>query len=284
MALSDLERLFSTLLRQSGGQHVQGWDSWLLAAAQTELKRDAADAAAFVEANRVRLWNAFLARNEELKRTKGFPALIVVNDRSRLFRIAGPEDSGSKATATVLRDRFQIIRFIDSLSYRQFEYLGAVLSKYVGARNIHVTPSGNEGGVDFYADVPAWGRSDIFHSPHKSFRVVGQSKFYTDRVGVAKSRELCKVLDAIRHRDVKMEPRVPGWFKDARGPIMGVIVAPYGFQSGLLEDCHQHGIMVADGIDVAHSIAGSRAFKDERSKNRAVNDILLAALADVGCI
>ena len=282
MAISEQERLFFSLTRISGGSRVYGWDSWLLGQAVTVLRKSALDAEAYVEANRVRVWNAFKARNAEHVRAKHLPAFLVEDELSRLFRVPGPADASSRLDAEVLRDRVDIVRFVDGLNHRQYEYLGAVVAKAVGASHTFVTPSGNEGGVDFYAEIPTWGGSGIFHSPDKKLRVVGQSKYYSDRVGVAKSRELSRVLQDIRHRGINMEGRVPDWFHLAKGPIVGVIVAPFGFQSGLVEDCDQHGIMVADGFDVAHAIAKSRWFRSARASRRTVPQILALALAEAG--
>jgi hypothetical protein len=280
MALSEQERLFLSLFRTSGGPQVYSWEGWLTDSALSLLNKTKLEAEAYVEGNAHRLWNAFRKANDDYLRVRNTPALIVVEDENRLFRIPGPDDAKDRREKEVLRDRNKVIQFIDGSGHRKFEYIGAILAISIGAKRTYVTPSGNERGVDFYAEVPIWGSSRVFHSPHNAMRIVGQSKFYSSKIEFSKSKEFVGVLSDIRHRNPEIVARGPKWFYELQGPIVGIIVSACGFQSGSIQQCQEHGVLYADTIDVAHTIAGSRWFRSIKSRNGSVQDALAAAIRD----
>ena len=175
-----------------------------------------------------------------------------------------------------------MLRWIDGLNDRKFEYLGAAMAVFLGASQYFVTEKKGDGGVDFYALVPNWGASVLLHSPRKYIRMVGQSKYYQDTVQVDQAKLMVKTVEDIRTLTIDMAHRLPTWFVAGKGPIVGVMVAPFGFQSGAVSQAHSNGILLADSVEGAESIILSRRYKRERGLGRKPTDILGAAMLEVG--
>lgn len=165
------------ILRQDLGAVVVSHQDVLHRAAVEINKMSSAEADAFVDANATRYWNDLCKVSEALG-DRGIQCLIdVIDNPSRRFRTT---DCGLRASATKrdracglrLPTRASILRMIDGLNDRQYEALACVASKAIGASRTHLTPPGNEGGIDFLALIPgAWpiahlSRSRPSHSHH----------------------------------------------------------------------------------------------------------------------
>ena len=128
----------------------------------------------------------------------------------------------------------------------------------VGATRTYLTQPGNEGGVDFFALIPAPGRCHLFSGTSGPLRIVGQSKRYDSPVEVGRVRDFITTLENVKKRQPSVESHVPNWFRTARGAIVGWIIAHRGLQSGALQMAVDHGIVVADSLDMAEIVTLSR--------------------------
>lgn len=245
------------------------------------MERDDAERAA--NSRKRRLWTEFAKADDELSKRGCVRIFEGIDERSLIFRSPSlPFDAKGSTTRFLYEDRHLVIRWLDNLGNRKFEFLGAALTWFLGARKFEVTAGGNDGGVDFYALVPNWGKTSVIHSPQKYFKVVGQSKYYNGPVGVDPTKLLIKTVEDIRSYTVEMAPRLPTWFVESKGPVVGMIVAPHGFQSGAITKANFNGIMLADNIDVAEAIISSRAYRLKRALKIAPHHVLEAALTTVG--
>jgi hypothetical protein len=153
---------------------------------------------------------------------------------------------------------------IDALTGREYEALACVAMKVVGASEITLTPSGTEGGIDFFALMRSPARCHLFAGSTNPIRLVGQSKKYTRQVGADKMKEFLETIDEVKHRgEPKTERVVPPWFHATRGPIVGCMIAHRGFQSGATSRARNHGIITADSLDIAEMLALSRGIPDD---------------------
>jgi hypothetical protein len=259
-----------------------GFETWLVEAfVAMGSERD--DAERTASSRKRRLWTEFAKADDELAKRGCGRIFERVDDRSLIFRTPGlPSDVKGSTKRFLYEDRHVVIRWLDNLGDRKFEFLGAALTWFLGARRFKVTTGGNDGGVDFYALLPSWGNTSVIHSPHKYIRIVGQSKYYAGPVGVDAAKLLIKTVEDIRSYTVEMAPRIPTWFVECRGPVVGMIVAPNGFQSGAITKSNFNGIMLADNIDVAEAIIHSRAYRLKRSLKITPHEVLEAALTAVG--
>jgi hypothetical protein len=281
MAISDQDRLFENLTRSIDQSGVLSFLSWLEESAQDVLRKDATASAAYASANASRLWTHFQKMNNELLVRHRIAAFDIVDLRNRMFVVNGTSNPADRST-WLRSHRAAILRWIDAGTDRKFEYVGAMVAHLCGARRTLVTPRGNEGGVDFYALVPVWGTKGVMYSPERYLKIVGQSKRYSSRMAVDKAREHTQVVASIRHRSTGMDARLPVWFKQTQGPVVGAIVAWRGFQSGATSECHDHGIVTIDAIDLAETILNSRQYNRERGMGKTTAQILDAAIAEVG--
>jgi hypothetical protein len=138
-----------------------------------------------------------------------------------------------------------------------------VALRFVGATETVLTPPGNEGGVDFFALLPAPGPCRLFSGGSHPLRIIGQSKKYLSAVQVGKFDENLKTIDEVNHGgEPKTEQFVPPWFHAVRGPIVGLMIAHTGFQAGAETRARKHGVIVADSLDVAEMLALSRGIPE----------------------
>ncbi|WP_353163320.1 restriction endonuclease [Salinisphaera shabanensis] len=266
--ISDKERIIRWFYRQDWPEGELLFPSQLYQASRKVLGKLPQDAERYVHANQTRLWNA-LKKQQKLDISLGRYCLFRITDNSGMKAIWRRSlGIGTLSTATLRietrwRARPHLLAAIDVLSDRQYEALGCVTSKLVGADYIHLTPPGNEGGIDFLCRIPAPARTHIFGGAHSPIRVVGQCKKYKSKVGVEKIRDFAKTLDDVRHRAQHLEQIVPHWFRSTPGPVIGWVIGHSGFQSGAVTISNNHGIVLSNSIDLGEVIATSKSFYED---------------------
>jgi len=162
---------------------------------------------------------------------------------------------------------------IDGLNDREYEALACVSLGLVGASETFLTPPGNEGGVDFFALLPSLGRCHLFAGGHYPLRIIGQSKKYASAVEAGEFKEFLTTIEEVKHGgQSKTEKIVPPWFRAAYGPIVGLVIAHSGFQSGAETRARQHGVITADSLDMAEIVALSRAIPEHLGSGGRAND------------
>jgi hypothetical protein len=143
--------------------------------------------------------------------------------------------------------RAAAISWINDLnSDRNFEYMGGLLMKKLGASQVHVTPKGNEFGIDFLAIAPAFSRSNIFLSAERGVRVVGQAKYYSSAVSREKIQAFNDVMNSIRNNKAELTSVLPAWFRSSPAPLIGCFLAHSGYQSGARTSAEQNGYLLFD--------------------------------------
>jgi hypothetical protein len=261
------------------------FDDLLLQAVKSALGKSDMDAEAYVYPNRTRYWSELLQRldtDPQLGRTP----LFEVRDRaSRRIRwslgdVANARSVKDKRLAARLSARPVILGTIDLLSDRQFEALGCVICQYAGATHTKLTPRGNEGGIDFFAQIQIHAKCHVFGGYHRPLRIVGQAKKYQDPAHVDKVKEFVTTLDEIRNQNPSVEGLVPAWFRAGSGPIIGWFVAHSGVQSGGITKARNHGIIVSDSLDLAEVAVLSRYLDDSFSPEQRAN-VLLQQVKDL---
>jgi hypothetical protein len=166
---------------------------------------------------------------------------------------------------TSLQSRPTILSGIDTLDDRQYEALGGVISRLIGANAVFLTRRGNEGGIDFFASIHVYGSSHLFSGISSPVRVIGQSKKYKNPVQVDKIKEFIQTVQDVKNYRDEVRKHVPPWFRTARGPIVGWIIAHSGFQSGAQSRANTDGIVLSDSTDLAEIAALSRQLPRNQS-------------------
>jgi hypothetical protein len=129
---------------------------------------------------------------------------------------------------------------------RDYEFLGGLIMKKLGATKLHVTPRGNEFGIDFLAITPAFSRSNIFLSADRGVRIVGQAKYYSHPVPREKIQAFNDVMNSIRSNKQELTGVLPAWFRSSPAPLIGCFVAHNGYQSGARTSAEQNGYLLFD--------------------------------------
>lgn len=102
-------------------------------------------------------------------------------------------------------------------------------------------------------------RSHLFRGSGHPLRIVGQCKKYDRAIEESKAKEFVETIQTVKYRgEAKIERLVPGWFHATRGPIVGVLIARSGFQAAADTKARNHGLVVADTLDLAEIAALSK--------------------------
>lgn len=231
--------------------------------AQDVLGKDAMDAEAYAQANLNRRWSDVLALHDELKQKGAAPLLVDVDSSARTGKyLAMHPGHGALPRFRIIRcgSRSSLLRGIDALNNREYEALACVVSSCAGADKVHLTPPGNEGGIDFFALIRNPAHCHVFSHSRSPLRIVGQCKKYSGPVGVDKVRQFIQTISSVCNQSPLTEAHVPTWFRSASGPVVGWIVGHNGFESGAHTLAQNHGIVLSDSLDLAEICAQSRRF------------------------
>lgn len=252
---SEKQKIIRWLYRADIPDGEINFDELLERAVAIALSKDAASSTDYVAANAKRIWNFVLAEMQENRKLGVSPIMHSISStplrRSTWYPVEAecPVDQLQKYVK--LKTRPRMLRAIDSLTHRQYEAAGIFLSRLVGADRVLLTPSGNEGGVDFFARLIHPSYTHLFAGNASPLRIVGQSKKYEGAVTVDRVRDFITTLNDVRHLAVRMAELIPSWFKDSRGPIVGWIISHNGFQSGAEVMANNHGILLSNSLDMA---------------------------------
>ncbi|HSE19283.1 MAG TPA: restriction endonuclease [Pyrinomonadaceae bacterium] len=250
----------------------------LLASAASEaLGLSGMENAAYVASNSSRIWSA-LQLEQDLREREGVNPILEMIDvvrkcrwHSILLGVAPPAEMRRRLR---LRSRPAMIERIDNLTWRQYEALGCVVSQLCGASQVHLTPPGNECGIDFFATVTVNGNNHVFSGSRTPLRIVAQCKKYESRVDVEKIKSFNDTLGDLRKKEPKVTALTPAWFQLTRGPIVGWVIAHKGFKSGAKTRAHNHGILLSDTIDLAEIAALSRDLPESMTTNERADELI----------
>lgn len=253
--------------------NVMTLEELLVQAAQELHGLDTSASLRFASTHKVKAWNALVDAMER-DRNRGVLELFGLDDITRV-RLTIQSMQLVSCTRrqihdrTRLRQRAAVLRAIDDLDDRQYEAFCCSILEYVGAVTTSLTPPGNEGGVDAFALArqPTIGHL-IFHET-KPIRLVLQMKKYASAVKVDKIRDFSNVLQHVRNRNPATERHTPYWFRNARGVVGGMLIAHSGFQSGVVSQAADEGIVLLDSVDLAEFFSQCKRLSAYLTKERA---------------
>lgn len=208
------------------------------------------------------IWNKFKQQQElDIGRNRN-PPLCCVDDL--LYSCHLPSQSRFHAVTqqdslNLLKARPLIIKLLDEFNSRQYEGAICVALLLAGAKKVHLTPEGNEGGVDFFALIEGATGTHLFGKSTQAVRVVGQTKKYENRETITRFNCFPTILNNVQHLTGRVVEVMPSWFRVERGPIIGLYLAHSGFQSGVIDAAARHGIVLADAVDIAEMCCMSNA-------------------------
>ncbi|MGV9102891.1 MAG: hypothetical protein ACOC3C_02090 [Candidatus Thorarchaeota archaeon] len=251
---SDIERVMRWFYRRTFTSRTYTFDDLLLDAAFSVLGKAPMDAHAFVHRNANMYWTKVVERMQEEARLGRTPLFDIVDRSSR--RIAWPPARYSlghknKRVFRRLFNRPEALQAIDALTDRQYETFPCLLVEVAGRNLHHLTPHGDEWGVDFFATVRNPSQLSVFDGYRVPIRIVGQCKKYNSPLQVGAVKEFSRTLDGLRNRKRELEKHVPAWFRASSGPIFPWIICHSGFQSGARSLAQDEGMVASDSVDLA---------------------------------
>lgn len=210
-----------------------------------------------------RYWNALLKKMDQDRHQGLVPLFDVIHDQSKRLRWYAATRNGrtgrAARNAKLSRTRPAILKQIDALSSRQFEALGCVLCDLLGAEKTHLTPAGNEGGIDFFAALALRTDSHIFHGAKGRLRIIGQCKKHDRPAEPELLRSFTETINEVKNVSPSIEGIVPDWFRTRGGPVVGWLISHAGTTSGAATKAKNHGFLVSDALDCAEVVCLSRA-------------------------
>lgn len=278
-------QLLDWLLRQDL-VGVHSCESLLTRATQDCFKYDPFSAAAYAEANKAEFWNFVVKVNEQHTARGVSSSFSIQSSETRSFHCyPAPEELRGRARLNAIRvqDRPAILRMIYDLTDREYEAMSCVLLEAIGATRVNLTRKGTEGGIDAFGLIEHARASHLLGSIHHPLRVVVQSKMWNEPIGPDPMKVFLQTLHELKEGgQPKTNAVVPGWFKEARGAMIGLIVSHKGFQSGADSRSRSQGILIADSIDVAEVIALRRSLygSDGRDKIKACSSRIKELIAE----
>lgn len=222
----------------------------------------------FAYRSRRNIYNHLLQRNDALVRLGGLSTFEVgAGD----LQVSWSKGSSIKPKHTEwLRLRSVIADWLHGLDDTGYELAAGVLMQSLGASRVHVTPHGNDFGIDFLAIIPAHCSSELFVSGSKGVRIVGQSKKYNSAVAREKIQAFNSIMSSVRDNKHELIAVIPGWFRGSSSPLLSCYVAHSGFQSGSSTMAGQHGHVMLDTLQMAEILARNKTSQFRYSDNEIV--------------
>lgn len=275
--MSELSVILEKLFRRSYPARFR-LDEAIASVVPGVLGCDQIEAEAYAERMKQRIWSRLIRRLDEEANKGIYPTFKVIDaDRFELAwfpMMKEDDDSQLKQKKLRLACRGEILNYIDEdeVSSRAYEALGCVICQLAGASRWHLTPPGNEFGIDFLAVLPSFGKTHLFPHAHKQIRIVGQSKKWSSRIKRDEVRLLADTLDDIRKRNQRIfeSTILPPWFVSAKGLLVGCMIAHSGTQSGGHDIANDRGIIMADSRDIAEIAALSRKWNSALGSQGAI--------------
>lgn len=282
--MSEKKKIFDGLYRYELGNGNVDFRTLLSSLATVCLAKSALDADTFADANLTKYWN-WLLREFDAQKSRGLlPYYETVGSNTRVLtcacsRLCSAIDAADRRAGELGLARPHLLRQIDQLTDRQYEALACVTCDALGTARHHLTPPGNEGGIDFVASMRVSNRSHLFSAPSKEIRLIGQCKKYTTPVAVDRLDQFIETMHNVRYRSERVRPHLPAWFESGRGPIVGWIISHSGYQSGAVDEAQKHGIILSDSLDIAEVIAQSEMFHPNASPSARADALITSCQA-----
>ena len=263
--MSEKKDLFAALHRTELATGNISFRQLLSSLAESVLAKSRTDADAFADANLRKYWN-WLAKEVDNHSERGLTPYFTLAGSgvyaisSACESLRASSDIESQKRGSMALSRPAILRKIDAMTDREYEALACIACSAIGSGNTHLTPPGNEGGIDFFATLSIKTGAHVFSAVGAELRIVGQCKKYASPVAVDKLEQFITTMQNVRHRSERVRRHIPAWFADARGPILGWVMSHSGFQTGAADEAKSHGIIVSDTLDIAELLSLSDTF------------------------
>jgi hypothetical protein len=265
---SNKKIFFDWLYRSQFRDEILFFDDILGEAAVKCFGMDSLSAEAFVTGAKVRFWNWTIQCCEADRKLGLTPIFDIIDKESRKVIWLPYSAKLGRRESLKLSSRPRILREIDKVNDRQYEALACVVGRLLGATKWHLTPKGNEGGIDIFLAIPRPQLDHIFGGTHVPLRIIGQTKQYNAPVQVGAIREFITAISDVRSTSYKLRKIVPPWFYGSQGPVIGWFVAHSGLQDGAQDICKNHGIIYSSSVDLAEIAAYSRGLPEFEAPSR----------------
>lgn len=164
--MSEKKNIFAALYRTEVNAGNLDFRQMLSSIAESALLKSRADADAFADANLRKYWN-WLKKDADTHATRGLTPFFSLASggaysiSAACHALMASTDAACQTRGTLAMSRPFVLRQIDAMTDREYEALACVACTAIGSHRTHLTPPGNEGGVDFFATLSIKTRTHV---------------------------------------------------------------------------------------------------------------------------
>lgn len=269
--MSEKQILHNFLIKNHFNDGILNFETVLEQAGKKAFNKNGIDLSLFIQNTLKRHWNNTLKLIYEDEKRDLVPVFKIVNKNTKLIEYNNNSSKGYKAKLN--RDRVDFLNEIDLINDREYEALCCVVLKNLGANNILLTPYGNECGIDFVGTIKFSKSAHFLFGVNGPIRIIGQSKFYWQKVSVKEIKEFDSTISDIQRLSPKVSSILPDWFKKEKGPIIGWFIAHSSFQSGANDRSKNFGFINSDSRVLVEILSKSKKFYPTRDTAYRVNKL-----------
>lgn len=251
MRTSELRIVLDYLYRHEYSDEILDFQGLVYDAIVSHLERDPVLASHRTNAEIKSLWNTYIKEHNKDISAQIVPLFDIIDKPNMKVRWIGSECSHvENRKRHHYKPRPQLYRLIDGLTPREYEALAYILCKLMGAENVQLTDEGNEGGVDFIAQIRFSESAHFIFGTKGPVRIIGQSKKYSTSVQKSAVKEFITTLNDVHNLSYRVGEILPTWFRTNSGPIIGWHISHSGHQSGALDYAKNYGILTSSSKEL----------------------------------
>lgn len=153
--------------------------------------------------------------------------------------------------------RKKILKLIQEMKWRDFEFLCKHLLEINKITPAGVTSKVKEGGVDFYGLLQMDRFSTGVLLKDVKIRIIGQAKRYSNVVGEEKVRNFWTHYKEFSSGEGRAIKKLPKWFTQPQAPVLGFLITTSKFSRDAKEYAKKRDIILRDGEQVVEDLIKS---------------------------
>lgn len=279
MPVSEARNIFNFFHRSKYEDKVYDFRDLLKRAILAEYTTNTIEAERLTDTKINRIWNSYVREYYNDLQNNIVPIFDIIDQHDKKVKWIGI--NGSKINPRkkyLFKFRPDLYGYIDRITDREYEALACFICKALGANNVFLTNSGNEGGIDFLATIKFSREAHFIFGIKGPLRIVGQCKKYSKKDQIGHMKEFAQTLNHVYNLSYKPGEILPSWFKASSGPIIGWHIAHSGHQSGALDFAKNYGILTSSTKEIVDIICKSRYLINSNNKLETIRDEVFKVL------
>lgn len=263
MSIGDNTKILNYMYRTEYNDAIYDFEEIIKESILSQITSDIGKAEVMANTKLNYMWNSYMKIHDLELESKIVPIFDIVDEYSKKVSWIGVNDSKiEKSLKPFYKIRPALFKYIDRLDDREYEILACIICEFLGAQKILLTDKGNEGGIDFFAQIQFSETAHFLFGLKGPIRIVGQCKKYATRANASHMKEFLLTLNNVYNISYRAGEVIPMWFKTGKGPIIGWHISHEGHQSGALDYAKNYGVIVSDSKELVEVLCKSKAVRN----------------------